>query len=158
MRHVVFFLYRAHFGLWHGCLEIREHCFGTLNDRVWHASELRNLNTVAVVCAAAHDLAQEGDVVTAFFDRNVVVFYTVNQFLEHSQLVIVGCKQGARTDAALVRHILDHRTGNAHAVIGRGTTADLIENQQAVAGSVFEDVRHLTHLDHKGRLAACQIV
>ena len=52
----------------------------------------------------------------------------------------------------------EHRAGDAHAVEGRRAAADLVENEQGLGRCLMQDLAHLGHLDHEGRLAAGQVV
>ena len=55
-------------------------------------------------------------------------------------------------------HIFQHGTGDRHTVKGRGSTADLIQNQQAAVGGIFQDLGHFIHLYHKGRSTGKQVI
>ena len=112
----------------HGGFQISQHSLCSLDDRIRHTGQLCNLNAIAVIRAAAHDFAQERNVITALFDRDIVILDALNQIFKHSQFVIMRCKQRACADALFVRYILYNCTGNAHAVIGRGAAANLIQN------------------------------
>ena len=58
-----------------------------------------NLNAIAVIRAAAHDFAQERNVITALFDRDIVILDALDQIFKHRQFVIMRCKQRACADA-----------------------------------------------------------
>ena len=70
----------------------------------------------------------------------------------------MGREQGACAELLFVGDELQYRTGDAHTVVGRGTSADLIEDQQALGGRVRNDVGDLVHLHHKGRLTRREII
>ena len=89
---------------------------------------------------------------------NAEILHAGELFLQLRQLVIMGGEQRFRPQLSGVSHIFQHRPGNAHAVIGGGTPSDFIQHQQAIGGSVAQDIRHFGHLHHKGRLSRRQIV
>ena len=61
-------------------------------------------------------------------------------------------------EGTLVRHMLEHRAGDAHAVERRGAAPDLVKDQQAAARGVFQNIRNLGHLYHKGGLPGGHVV
>ena len=71
--------------------------------------------------------------------------------------MVVGRKQGLGADLSAIG-ILHNGTGNAHAVKGGGSAPHLIVNDQALSRRVFENIRDLVHLQHKGGLTRRQIV
>ena len=146
------------FNLRHGGLKFLKHRLGASDHCVRYACELGNLNAVAVIGAATHNAAEKGDIISAFFNRNIVVFHSINQVFQRCQLMIMRCKQSSRTDTPLIRNVLHDSTRNAHAVIGRGAAADFVEDNQTGFCCLIQDIRDLAHLHHKGGLTACQIV
>ena len=78
--------------------------------------------------------------------------------LHGGELVVVGGKEGLGPQFFGVGAVLQHRPGDGHAVIGGGAPADLVQNEQGVAGGVLEQLSHLAHLHHKGGLSGGQVV
>ena len=70
--------------------------------------------------------------------------------------MIMRSKQRFCLDA--VMDIFHNCVGNAHTVKGAGTASHLVEDNQTVLRSVFQNLRYLIHLHHKGALACCQII
>ena len=70
----------------------------------------------------------------------------------------MGGKEGLRPQFFLVGAVFQHGAGDAHAVISRRTSADLVQNEQGAVRRVFQNLRHLAHLHHKGGLSPRQIV
>ena len=70
--------------------------------------------------------------------------------------MIVGCEQ--RLAANFPGDVFHHGAGNAHAVKGGGSAADLVQNHQTFRGGVLQDLRNLGHLHHKRGLARRQII
>ena len=66
-------------------------------------------------------------------------------------------EEGLRT-VAVFMDILDYGTGNGHAVIGRGSSADLVEEHQRTGRDIVQDHRCLEHLDHECRLSTGDVV
>ena len=128
------------------------------DHRIGHAGELRHRDAVAVIRTARNDFSQECDIVSALLHGDIVVLDTVHQLFQRGQLVIMRCKQRPRADFFLVRDVFHHCTGDGHAVKGRGAAADLIEHNQALRRGMVQNIRHLTHLHHKGRLTGSEIV
>ena len=54
--------------------------------------------------------------------------------------------------------IFGHGPGDAQAIEGARATSDFIEDDQAARGGVVQDIGRLVHLNHKGALAASEIV
>ena len=67
------------------------------------------------------------------------------------------CEEGLRS-VAVFMDIFDDRTCYGHAVIGRGSSADLVEEHQRTGRDVVQDHRCLEHLDHECRLSAGDVV
>ncbi|KAF5031861.1 hypothetical protein DSECCO2_623380 [anaerobic digester metagenome] len=96
------------------------------NNPLGNARQLGNLNTIAVVHRARDNAAQKGDVVSPFFDRRIVVFNTGQVLLQFGELMVMGGEQCLGPQLLSVRDEFQHRTGNAHAIKGRGTAPDLV--------------------------------
>ena len=132
---------------------------GAAGHAAGQTGQLCHLDAVAVIGGAAHDAPQEGDVLAALFDRNIVVFYALHGAFQLGQLVVVGGEQGlAAQPLGGVCDMLHHGAGNAHAVKGRGAAADLVQHHKTFGGGIFQDLRHLGHLHHKGGLACGKVV
>ena len=54
--------------------------------------------------------------------------------------------------------MLDHRPGDGKTVKCRRTSADFIQHKKAFGRCVAQNICDFVHLDHKGRLTACQII
>ena len=70
----------------------------------------------------------------------------------------MGGKQGLCTQMAGAGGIFQNSPGDSHAVVGRGTAADFVQDQQTLGGGVFQNGCHFRHLHHKGGLAGGQII
>ena len=77
---------------------------------------------------------------------------------EFGHLVVVGGKKGARVDRTVLMQVFDDGPGDAQAVEGAGAAAELVDEEQAAAGGVVEDIGGLVHLDHEGALATGEVV
>src|SRR5436305_5793974 len=62
------------------------------------------------------------------------------------------------TRLRFVVEMLYHCSRNRQAIVGAGTSADLIQDDEAVLCRVMQNRRGLLHLDHEGTLAGCNIV
>ena len=58
----------------------------------------------------------------------------------------------------MVVDVLDHGPGDGKAVVGAGAAAQLVEDDQAAAAGVMQDVGRLHHLDHEGALVGVDLV
>ena len=96
--------------------------------------------------------------VPPLFYGNVVVFYIGEPGFHGGKLVVVGGEQGLGPQLPGIGGEFQHGPGDAHAVIGGGASADLVQDQQTAGGGVFQNGGHLGHFHHKGGLAGGQIV
>ena len=70
----------------------------------------------------------------------------------------MGGKQRLGSKKLRIADVLHHRPGDGQAVEGTGSSADLIENDQAVLRRISQNIGNLGHLHHEGALAGCQII
>ena len=70
----------------------------------------------------------------------------------------MGGKERLGPQLFAVGNIFDHRPCNAHAIVSGGSPPDLIENEQALFGGFLQDIRHLAHFHHEGRLTCGEII
>src|SRR5205814_4256783 len=67
----------------------------------WQPSQLCHLDSVAAVCRARSDFAQEDNSATGLLHGNVVVLYARELFGQFRQFEIVSGKQGLGSGAAM---------------------------------------------------------
>ena len=79
-------------------------------------------------------------------------------FGQFGQFVIVSSEKGFGPQPGMVVDVLDDGPGNRDAVVGAGSTTDLIKDEQAASTGVIEDVGRLHHLHHKGALTSADLV
>ena len=72
--------------------------------------------------------------------------------------MVVGGEEGAGTGLGCLVQVFHDGPGNGDAVIGRGATAQLVEEHERARRDVVQDVRGLRHLDHERRFAQRDIV
>ena len=72
--------------------------------------------------------------------------------------MIMGREKSLGSDDLGVAYVFDDRPGKTKSIESTGAAPDLIQDQQAVAGGMAEDVGNFAHFDHKGRLSAGQVV
>ena len=111
---------------------------------------------VAAVGSARHNTAQEDNILASFLNGNGIILHTAQHIFQSNQLMIMRSKQGLCPDA--VMDIFHNCVSNAHTVKGAGTAAHLIKDNQTVFRSVFQNLRYLVHLHHKGALACRQVI
>ena len=115
------------------------------------------MQTEAVRNASFLELAEEDDVPAHFLDCYMEVPDSRIYVFQVVQFVIMRREEGLRT-VAVFMDILDYGTGNGHAVIGRGSSAYLVEEHQRTGRYVVQDHRCLEHLDHECRLSTGDVV
>ena len=122
------------------------------------ARQARDLDAVAAIRSAGHDLAQEHDLVVVLAGRHVVVHDARQGIGQVGQLVVVRGKQRLRPRARVRREVLGDGPGDAQPVEGRRAAADLVEHDEAARGRQVQDARRLLHLHHEGGLPARDVV
>jgi hypothetical protein len=95
------------------------------------AREPRDLNAVAAIRAARHDLPQEDDVVLPLARRDMSVDDAGERIGEVGELVIVRGEERLRPRLRVARQDTRPRPGDAQAVEGGGAAADFIEHDEA---------------------------
>ncbi len=79
-------------------------------------------------------------------------------FSQFGQFVVMGSEEGFGPQPWMVVDVLDDGPGNGDAVVGAGSTTDLIEDEQAAGTGVIEDVGRFYHLHHEGALTSADLV
>ena len=82
-----------------------------------------------------------------------MIFNPVFLLRQVRQFVIMGRKQSFNTGFMQIMQILHHRPGNAQSVIGAGSAADFIHDNQTVFAGVVKDIGRFLHFDHKSALS-----
>ena len=78
--------------------------------------------------------------------------------LKCRKLVIMRCKHRLCAELALVGAVFEHGSCYRHAVICGGAAAYLVQDEQARARCIAQDVCDLAHFEHEGRLTGGKIV
>ena len=131
-------------------LQLGQNLFCARNHLVGNTGQLRHLDAETVIRSAAHNTAQESNVIAALLDGNIKVFDSVDKILKHRQLVIMGGEKRLCAQLLPIRCIFQNGPRNAHSVKGRGTAPDFVQDQKTVGRSAADDLGHFAHLDHKG--------
>src|SRR6184192_1676578 len=139
-------------------LQLGEHLAGAHHHLARKAGEFRDMDAVAAVSAARHDLVQEDDTLAFFADFHPEVAQPWQPLGQRGQLVVMGGEQRQRAQLWSIVQVLENGLRDADAVVGARAAAHLIENEQAAGRRVRENVGGLHHLDHEGRQAAGQLV
>ena len=111
--------------------ELGQDLLGPLVHGPRHAGQPGDVNAVALVGRAGHDLVQEHDVVLPLLHGHVQVPHARQRLGQVGQLVVVRGKQRAAAD--LVVQVLDDRPGQRNAVVGARAAADLVEHRPGSA-------------------------
>src|SRR5208283_1448939 len=131
---------------------------GAFDDTRRKPGEPRHLDTVASVGGPGHNAPDKHDLVVPFLDRHREVAQANKMLLELRELLVVGCEKGPRASRRVAVQVLDHRPGDAQAVIRRRPAPYLVQDDQRAVGGVVQDVGRLVHLHHEGRVAARKVV
>src|SRR5690606_26201376 len=67
-------------------------------------------------------------------------------------------EQGFRFEILMVMQMFDNCPGNGHTIVGAGSSADLIHENKTSMTQVVEDACGFSHLNHKCRFSACEVV
>ena len=114
------------------------------------------MQAIAAVGPAGNDAPQELDVLAPFLDGDGIIL-DFRRIVGHGdELMVVRRKQRQGVD--VLQAVFDDGPGDGHAVEGTRTAADFIEDEQAAAGGVFQDVRHFLHFHHERTLAGEDVV
>ena len=112
------------------------------------------MNTIGFICCPSNNPPQEGNISSLILNSNTEILdFCIFQI---RQLMIMGSKKSFGMNLGL--HMLNNGSGNAHTIKGTGSTTYFIQNNQAIGGSVFENLSHLVHFHHKGTLTTNQII
>ena len=84
--------------------------------------------------------------------------HALHRALERGQLMVMGRKHRLRAELFLIRAVLQHGAGDGHAVVGGGAAAYLVEDEQAPACRIAQDIGDLAHFEHEGRLSRGKVV
>ncbi len=72
--------------------------------------------------------------------------------------MIVSSEQRFCSEKLFVRNVFENRSCNAHTVKGGCASAYFVKYEKTVFCGVFEDIRHLVHFYHEGRLSCGKVV
>src|SRR5262249_53352715 len=122
------------------------------------SSKLSDMNAIAFIRPAAHDFAQKNDLIVSFVDSHMVVDGSRHLLLEFCELPIVRGEESFGRASLSCKQIFGNRPGDRDAIISACPSAYLIENNQGPWRYVVENIGSFGHLNHKGRLAARQVV
>ena len=108
------------------------------------------MQAVAAVGAAGNDAPQELDVLAPFLDGDRIIL-DFRRIVGHGdEFVIMRRKQRQGVD--MLQAVFDNGPGDGHAIKGARPAADFIEDEQAAASRMFQDVRHFLHFHHERTL------
>ena len=72
--------------------------------------------------------------------------------------MIVRGEQCPGSQVPAVLDMLRNSPGDAQSIVGAGSSADLIQENQTAGGRAVQDVSGLDHLHHEGALSGSQVV
>ncbi len=116
------------------------------------------MNAERVFRAAGHQFAQEDHLAVDLAHAHIIVFYAREETLHLVELMIVGCEERACLRLSVLVQMLHDGPRNGYAIVGRGATAQLIEEHERARRHIVQDVGGLGHLNHERRLAQREVV
>src|SRR5437764_13564012 len=102
-----------------------------MNDRAGNTRQLRYMHTITLIGPTRHDLAQEDDFAFLFCDGYVHTLDARKHLGDFNQFMVVCSEEGKCTTAFVIVEVLDNGPRNGEAVIGAGTTANFIKDDEA---------------------------
>lgn len=139
-------------------LELFKHLFGSFDGFGGKASEFGDVDAVALVCAAADDLAEEDDARGDLLDGRLEVGGVGIFGFEFGEFPIVGREEGFCLFAMGGQEVFGNGPGDGDAVVGAGATTNFVEEDEGTGCGVVEDVGRFGHFNHEGRLATREII
>ena len=139
-----------------GFLKVSENFFGAIEHRLRNAGQARDLNAVTLICGTFHNLPEEHHGIVVLAHGDVQVEHARQAVGEFGKFMVVRGEQGFGTE--LLMEMFHDRPRETEAIEGAGAAADFIEDHQALAGGVMENIGCLAHLDHESGLTAREIV
>ena len=94
-----------------------------------------HVHAVAPVRAAPDDAPQEDDIVAPFLNGNGIIFNPFQHIFHGDQFMVMRGKQ--RFCFNLCLDVFHHRPGDGHAVVGAGTPAHFVQDDQGILRGVF---------------------
>ena len=139
-------------------LELAEDVSGTVGDATWHTP--RRATWIPKLCSLppADELAKEEHAPVDLAGGDVVVLHALETPLEVIEFVVVRSKEGLGAPVGIVVQVLDDSPSDRDTIVGAGTTAQLVEEDEGAGREGIEDARGFLHLDHEGRFATGDIV
>ena len=104
------------------------------------------------------ELAKEEHAPIDLTGGDVVVLHALETPLEVIEFVVVRSEEGLGSPVGIVVQVLDDSPSDGDAIVGAGTTAQLIEEDEGAGREGIEDAGGFLHLDHEGRFATGDIV
>jgi len=138
--------------------QLHQQLLGPFDDFRRQPGQACDLDAVTAVGAPGDELVEKEDLVLPFLDGNVEVFHPAVGMRQIGEFMVMGGEEGFHADPLQVVEILGNRPGDAQAVKGAGSPADLVQDDQAPGGRLMQDVGAFLHFDEKGRAAAGQVV
>ena len=125
-------------------------------NRGWNPRQCGHLQTITLAGRPFAHRVQEDNPVLVFYRLQMHVFHGFLFAGQLRQLEIVGGKQ--RVCSNVPGQVDGAGRGQGQAVIRAGSAADFIQQYQAVAAGIVQDVGGLRHLDHEGGTPAGQVI
>ena len=91
-----------------------------------------------------------------FLHGDVVVADAWQRLCEVGELVVVSGKEGAAANP--IMQMLDDGPSQRNPIVGAGSSADLIQKNQAAGSCTIQDVSRFDHLYHEGALSGGQVI
>ena len=119
---------RSHRGI--VCLQLLQNGVGTLDDALRHTRYFGHMDTKRVLATTTFQFTQEDYLAVQFLYRYVIVLDALKVLLHLVQLMIVSGEERASLRLGMFVQIFDDSPRYGDAVVGRRTTAQLVEQHQ----------------------------
>ena len=116
------------------------------------------MDTKGVLTATLLQLTQEDDFPFCLLHRDVIVLDALEVLLHLVELVVVRGEECTCLRLRMLMQVFHNSPGNRNAVIGRGSSSQLVKQYQRTWCHIIQNVRRLCHLYHKCRFTQRNII
>ena len=139
-------------------LQLRQYDFRSLDNRWWHTSQARHVDTKRVFRTARLQFAKEDHAALGFAHRHIPVAHTRINLFHLVEFVVVRGEKGAGVCLWVFVNMLHDGPGDGNAIVGGSAAAQFVEEHEAALREVVHDVGCLAHFHHKRTFAHRYIV
>src|SRR5512136_60026 len=139
-------------------LQLSQDLLGSRDHRFGQASQLSHVDPIAPVSASRDNLVQKNDFISFLRHHYVEVLHSGQDASQFNQLMIMGGEKGLRSKVGMVMDELGYCPGNGQSVVSGSAPPNLVQDYEGTRGSIVQNIRGFSHLDHKSGLSGGQIL